>query len=306
MAVTMLDGKAAAAAVKAELKTRVAKLRDSGKTPGLATLLVGDDAGSQVYVRNKHRACAELGIHSVREDLTEGSTSKQVLAVIERFNEDPAIDAFLIQYPVPEHLDYNELLDAMDPKKDADGLHPFNLGSLALGRKGAARPGTPSGIVELLARHFVPIEERHVVIVGRGPTVGRPLAIMLSLKEPNANATVTQCHTGTRLLPELTRQADILVAATGSARLITPEMVQPGAAVLDVGITRTSRGIEGDVHPDVAQVAGWLAPIPGGVGPMTVAMLLRNVVDAAERNPATPDAKPDNGPRFEVRAPGPA
>lgn len=286
MAVTMLDGKTAAAAVKEELKARVAKLSESGKTPGLATLLVGDDPGSHVYVRNKHRACEEIGIHSVREDLTEGSTSNQVLAVVERFNQDPAIDAFLIQYPVPEHLDYNELLLAMDPAKDADGLHPLSLGFLALGKRDAPRPGTPSGIVELLARHFVPIEERHVVIVGRGPTVGRPLAIMLSLKEPNANATVTQCHTGTRLLPELTRQADILVAATGQARLITPEMVAPGAAVLDVGITRTSRGIEGDVHPDVADVAGWLAPIPGGVGPMTVAMLLRNVVDAAERNVA--------------------
>jgi len=289
----MLDGKAASAAVKEELKTRVEKLQGEGKTPGLATLLVGDDPGSHVYVRNKHKACEDLGIHSVREDLSEGSTSNQVLAVIERFNEDPAIDAFLIQYPVPEHLDYNELLLAMNPEKDADGLHPLNLGFLALGKKDAPRPGTPSGIVELLSRHFVPIEERHVVIVGRGPTVGRPLAIMLSLKEPNANATVTQCHTGTRLLPELTRQADILVAATGVARLITPAMVQPGAAVLDVGITRTNRGIEGDVHPKVADVAGWLAPIPGGVGPMTVAMLLRNVVDAAERNPPKPEPEPE-------------
>ena len=283
MTATLLDGKAAAAAMKDELRDRVGALVRRGATPGLATVLVGDDPGSQVYVRNKHRACADVGIDSFRHDLPVDAPRDEVLALVRGLNADPKVDGYLIQYPVPDHLDYTELILAVDPEKDADGLHPTNLGYLALGATGHPRPGTPLGIVELLVRHKVPIEERHVVIVGRGPTVGRPLSMLLSLKAPHANATVTQCHTGTHFLPEFTRQADILVAATGRAGLITADMVKPGAAVLDVGITRTDEGIVGDVAPDVAEVAGWLAPIPGGVGPMTIAMLLRSTVEAAER-----------------------
>ena len=283
MTATKLDGKAAAAVITAELAERVAKLVANGVTPGLATVLIGDDPGSQVYVRNKHKACAAIGMHSVRHDLPATATRAEVLEVLAQLNADPAIDGYIIQYPVPDHLDYTELLLAMDPAKDADGLHPMNLGYLALGEAGHPRPCTPQGIVELLVRNHVPINGRHVVIVGRGPTVGRPLAMLLTLKEDHANATVTQCHTGTNFLPEFTRQADILVVAAGRAGLITADMVQPGAAVLDVGITRTSGGITGDVAPDVWDVAGWIAPIPGGVGPMTIAMLLRNTIVAAER-----------------------
>ncbi|HEX5615994.1 MAG TPA: tetrahydrofolate dehydrogenase/cyclohydrolase catalytic domain-containing protein [Acidimicrobiia bacterium] len=283
MTATILDGKGTAAEIKDELRERVAGLQARDVVPGLATVLIGDDAGSHVYVRNKHKACADVGIASFRHDLPADASRDDVLALIARLNADRAIDGFLVQYPVPAHLDYSEIIMAVDPAKDADGLHPTNLGHLALGTHGHPRPGTPLGIVELLARFKVPIEQRHVVIVGRGPTVGRPLSMLLSLKEPNANATVTQCHTGTNFLPEYTQQADILVAATGRAGLITADMVRPGAAVLDVGITRTEAGIRGDVDPEVAEVAGWLAPVPGGVGPMTIAMLMRSVVEAAER-----------------------
>jgi methylenetetrahydrofolate dehydrogenase (NADP+)/methenyltetrahydrofolate cyclohydrolase len=281
----ILDGKAAAAAVKEDLKGRVARLADQGVVPGLATVLIGDDPGSAAYVRGKHKACAEVGIASVRRDLPAGTTRQQALEVVAELNADPAVDGYLIQLPVPDQLDAAELLMAVDPKKDADGLHPGNLGLLALGQPGP-RPCTPLGIVELLVRHDVPIERTHVVIVGRGTTVGRPLGMLLSLKEPNANATVTQCHTGTQNLAEVTRQADILVAATGRVGLVTADMVKPGAAVLDVGITRTEAGLVGDVAPEVGEVAGWLAPMPGGVGPMTIALLMRNAVEAAERRAA--------------------
>ena len=283
LAAKILDGKAASAEIKDELRERVAKLAEQGVTPGLATVLIGDDEGSHVYVRNKHRACANVGIKSVREDHPTDVSGAEILRVIKSLNADPEIDGFLIQHPVPEHLNYGELLLAMDPATDADGLHPMTLGHLALGAKDLPRPCTPLGIVELLVRNNVPIEGRHVVIVGRGMTAGRPLAMLLSLKEPNANATVTQCHTRTQFLPEYTRQADILVAATGRPGLIDANMVKPGAAVVDVGISRTDDGIVGDVAPDVAEVAGWLAPMPGGVGPMTIAMLLRNTVERAER-----------------------
>lgn len=283
MTATKLDGKAAAAAITAELAERVAALVARGVTPGLATVLIGDDPGSLVYVRNKHKACAAIGMHSVRHDLPASATREEVLSLLTQLNADPTIDGYIIQYPVPGHLDYTELLLAMDPAKDADGLHPMNLGYLTLGAPGHPRPCTPQGIIELLARNHVPISGRHVVIVGRGPTVGRPLALLLTLKEEHANATVTQCHTGTNFLPEYTRQADILVAAAGVTGLITADMVKPGAAVLDVGITRTDDGIAGDVASDVWDVAGWIAPIPGGVGPMTIAMLLRNTIVAAER-----------------------
>ena len=282
MTAQKLDGKVAAAAVKEDLKARVAALAERGVVPGLATVMIGDDPGNQVYVRIKHRASAEVGIDSVRHDLPAETSRKEALDLLAELNADPAIDAYLLQLPVPEQLDAGELLMAIEPAKDADGLHPVNLGRLALGLPGP-RPCTPLGIQELLVRHGVPIAGTHVVVLGRGTTVGRPLAMLLSLKEPNANATVTQVHTGTRNVPELTRQADILVAATGRPGLVTADMVRPGAAVLDVGITRTDAGLMGDVAPEVAEVAGWLAPMPGGVGPMTVALLLRNAVEAAER-----------------------
>lgn len=286
MAATKLDGKAASAAIREELKERVAKLAEQGVTPGLATVLIGDDASSAVYVRNKHKACADVGINSVREDHAADVSTETVLGVIHRLNNDPAIDGFLIQYPVPDHLDYGELIEAVDPDKDADGLHPTNLGHLALGARDKPRPCTPLGVVALLEKNNVPIAGRHVVIVGRGPTAGRPLAMLLSLKEDGGNATVTQCHTGTTGLPDYTRKADILVAAAGKPGMITPDMVRPGAAVVDIGISRTDDGIAGDVAPEVVDVAGWLAPVPGGVGPMTIAMLLRNTVERAERRAA--------------------
>ena len=282
MSAIILDGKAAAAAIKEELKGRVARLAERGVVPGLATVLIGDDPGSHAYVRGKHKACADVGIASLRHDLPADTSREKALHVIAELNADPTVDGYIVQLPVPGHLDPGELLGAIDPDKDADGLHPVNLGRLALGLSGP-RPCTPLGIQELLVRHDVPINGAHVVVVGRGTTVGRPLAMLLSLKEPMANATVTQCHTGTRDVPALTRQADILVAATGRPGLITADMVKPGAAVLDVGITRTDAGLVGDVAPEVRNVAGWLAPMPGGVGPMTIALLLRNAVEAAER-----------------------
>jgi methylenetetrahydrofolate dehydrogenase (NADP+)/methenyltetrahydrofolate cyclohydrolase len=248
-------------------------------------VLIGDDPGSHAYVGRKHKACAEVGISSVRCDLPAETSRKEALDIIAELNADPAIDGYIVQLPVPDQLDSGELLGAIDPAKDADGLHPVNLGRLALGLTGP-RPCTPLGVQELLARYDVPVAGAHAVIVGRGTTVGRPLAMLLSLKEPKANATVTQCHTGTKNLAEYTRQADILVAAAGRVGLITADMVKPGAAVLDVAITRTEAGLVGDVAPEVAEVAGWLAPMPGGVGPMTVALLMRNAVEAAERRAA--------------------
>jgi methylenetetrahydrofolate dehydrogenase (NADP+)/methenyltetrahydrofolate cyclohydrolase len=283
MSATLLDGRAAAAAMNIELAERVAKLRAQDVIPGLATVLIGNDPGSHVYVRNKHTACEQVGIHSVRHDLPADASRDEVLSLLHALNADPAIDGYIIQHPVPAHLDFTELLLAMDPAKDADGLHPMNLGYLALGERGWPRPCTPEGIVALLVAHHVPIAGRHVVVIGRGPTVGRPLAMLLSLKEPHANATVTQCHTGSEFLPEFTRHADIVVAAAGKANMLTADMIKPGAAVVDVGITRTDNGIVGDVAPDVWGVAGWVSPVPGGVGPMTIAMLMRNTIEAAER-----------------------
>src|SRR5689334_7061815 len=282
MAATIIDGRAISKTIREELRTRVHALTQHGITPGLATVLIGDDPGSHTYVRMKHKACAALGIDSFRFDLPGDASREQVLDLVAGLNADPKVDRYLIQYPVPRHLDYSEFVTAMDPAKDADGLHPVNLGYLALGTPGYPRPGTPLAIVELLIRYKVPIEGRHAVIVGLGTTAGRPLAMLMSLKEPNLNATVTQCHTGTHFLPEYTREADILVAAAGRAGLITADMVKPGAAVIDVGSTRTESGPAGDVADDVAEVAGWLAPVPGGVGPMTITMLLRSTVEAGE------------------------
>jgi len=278
---TILDGKATAAAVKAELAVRVATLAREGLVPGLGTVLVGDDPGSHAYVAGKHRDCAEVGIHSLRVDLPAEATQADVLAAVADLNAARECTGYIVQLPLPRGLDANAVLEAMDPDKDVDGLHPTNLGRLVLGTA-APLPCTPRGIVELLRRYAVPIAGAEVVVVGRGVTVGRPLGLLLTRK--SENATVTLCHTGTRDVASHLRSADIVVAAAGVPHLVTADMVRPGAAVLDVGITRTPDGLVGDVHPSVREVAGWVAPMPGGVGPMTRAMLLANVVEAAERS----------------------
>lgn len=280
MSATILDGKATAAAVKAELVTRVAALKAKGITPGLGTVLVGDDPGSHAYVGGKHKDCAEVGINSIRVDMPADSTQEQVNARIAELNADPAVTGYIVQLPLPKHLDSNAVLELMDPDKDADGLHPTNLGRLVLGTD-APLPCTPRGIVELLRRYEVAIDGAHVVIVGRGVTVGRPLGLLLTRR--SENATVTLCHTGTKDLSAELKRADIIVAAAGVPAIIRAEDVRPGAAVLDVGITRTESGLVGDVDPAVREVAGFVAPMPGGVGPMTRAMLIMNVVEAAER-----------------------
>ncbi|MDE1045843.1 MAG: bifunctional methylenetetrahydrofolate dehydrogenase/methenyltetrahydrofolate cyclohydrolase [Candidatus Nanopelagicales bacterium] len=275
----ILDGKATAAAVKAELRVRVEALQAQGIVPGLGTVLVGDDPGSHAYVGGKHKDCAEVGISSIRIDLPSDSTQAQVDAQIAELNADPDVTGYIVQLPLPKHLDSNRVLELMEPGKDADGLHPMNLGRLVLGIP-APLPCTPAGIVELLRRYEVPINGAHVVIVGRGVTVGRPLGLLLTRK--SENATVTLCHTGTKDLSAELKRADIIVAAAGVPGIVKAVDIKPGAAVLDVGITRTDAGLVGDVAPDVIDVAGFLAPMPGGTGPMTRAMLLANVVARAE------------------------
>ena len=275
----ILDGKATAAAVKAELRVRVEALQTQGIVPGLGTVLVGDDPGSHAYVGGKHKDCAEVGISSIRIDLPSDSTQAQVDAQIAELNADPDVTGYIVQLPLPKHLDSNRVLELMDPVKDADGLHPMNLGRLVLGIP-APLPCTPAGIVELLRRYEVPINGAHVVVVGRGITVGRPLGLLLTRK--SENATVTLCHTGTQDLSAELKRADIIIAAAGVPGIVKAINVKPGAAVLDVGITRTDSGLVGDVAPDVIDVAGFLAPMPGGTGPMTRAMLLANVVTRAE------------------------
>ena len=279
MTATVLNGTATLAEIKRELTERVRDLGARGLIPGLGTILVGDDPASRWYVGAKHRDCAEIGVASIRRDLPATATQAEVEAVIDELNADPACTAYLVQQPTG--LDEFALLSRVDPGKDVDGLHPVNLGSLVLGHP-APLPCTPTGVLELLRRYDVPIAGAHAVLIGRGLTVGRPLGLLLSRR--SENATVTLCHTGTRDLATFTRQADILVSAAGSPNLITPDMVKPGAAVLDVGVSRVDGKVAGDVHPDVAEVAGWISPNPGGAGPMTRAMLLRNVVDAAARN----------------------
>lgn len=281
MSATILDGKATAAAVKADLADRVARLAKAGVLPGLATVLVGDDPGSHSYVAGKHRDCAEVAIASIRVDMPVDSSQDQIERAVRDLNADPAVTGYIVQLPLPRGLDANRVLELMDPAKDADGLHPTNLGRLVLGVE-APLPCTPHGIVTLLRAYDVPLDGAEVVVVGRGVTVGRPLGLLLTRR--TENATVTLCHTGTRDLAEHCRRADIIVAAAGVPALITPDWVRPGAAVLDVGITRTEVGLVGDVDPAVGQVAGFLAPMPGGVGPMTRAMLLANVVASAERS----------------------
>jgi len=274
----ILDGLATLATIKSELKQRLAVLAERGVVPGLGTVLVGDEPGSRWYVNAKHKDCAELGITSIRRDLPATATQAEVEAVIDELNADPGCTGFLVQQPTG--LDETALLSRVDPTKDVDGLHPMNLGWLVLG-KDAPLPGTPMGCIELLRRYDVPIAGAKVVVVGRGLTVGRPLGLILTRR--SENATVTLCHTGTRDLAAEVRQGDIVVAAAGVPGLITVDMVKPGAAVLDVGVSRVDGKVAGDVARDVSQVAAWISPNPGGVGPMTRGLLLSNVVVAAER-----------------------
>jgi methylenetetrahydrofolate dehydrogenase (NADP+)/methenyltetrahydrofolate cyclohydrolase len=277
----ILDGTATAKAIKGELTERVDKLRERGVVPGLGTVLVGDDPGSRWYVNGKHKDCAEVGIESIKVDLPETASQAEVEEHVARLNADPACTGYIVQLPLPRHMDVNRVLSLIDPDKDADGLHPTNLGWLVLG-KDAPLPCTPYGIVELLRRHDVPIAGADVVVVGRGVTVGRPLGLLLTRR--SENATVTLCHTGTRDLAAHVRTADIVVAAAGVPGIITGDMVKPGAAVLDVGVSRVDGKLAGDVAQDVYDVAAWVSPNPGGVGPMTRAMLLSNIVSAAEHS----------------------
>jgi methylenetetrahydrofolate dehydrogenase (NADP+) / methenyltetrahydrofolate cyclohydrolase len=281
---TLLNGRETRDALFGDLRERVAALASNGVQVGLATVLVGDDPGSHSYVKGKHAACAKVGINSIRRDLPEETTQAELEAVIDDLNADPAVTAYIVQLPLPKHLDSNAILERIDPAKDGDGLHPVNLGRLVLGKE-APLPATPRGILELLRRYDVPIAGANVTVVGRGVTVGRPIGLLLTRR--SENATVTLCHTGTKDLAAEVRRADIVIAGAGSPGLITADMVKPGAAVVDVGITRTENGLVGDVDPGVAEVAGHLAPIPGGSGPMTIAMLLTNTVEAAERRDAT-------------------
>lgn len=291
MVAVVLDGVATAAAVKSELAERIAALRAQGVTPGLGTLLVGDDPGSHSYVGGKHRDCAEVGIESIRFDMPESSTNADVQKAIRELNADPAVTGYIVQLPLPKGLDEVAALELIDPNKDADGLHPMNLGRLVMGIEGelaSPLPCTPAGIVEMLQRYKVPIAGKNVTIVGRGLTVGRPLGLLLTRK--GLDATVTLTHSRTANMAEEVRRADIVIAAVGVPHFIKPEWVKPGAAVLDVGITRVEdpatgkARLTGDVDPAVAEVAGFISPNPGGVGPMTRAMLLANVVKAAEQS----------------------
>ncbi len=282
MTAITLDGEAVAARIRAEVRVEAEWLRAAGHHPGLGTILVGDDPASARYVAMKHADCAEVGIASMHEHLPSDATQDELESVIRRFNADPAVDAYLVQLPLPRELDEEAALLAVDPDKDVDGLHPVNLGRLVMGAPGPL-PCTPAGIVELLAAFEVPVEGRHVVIIGRGLTIGRPLALLMALKRPGCNAAVTVVHTGVPDLAEHVRRGDVVVAAAGSAGLVTPEMVRPGAAVVAAGVSWEGRRVLSDVRDEVAEVAGWLSPRMGGVGPMTRAMLLRNTVRAAKR-----------------------
>ena len=281
MTAIVMDGESVAARIRAEVTDRVQRLRSEGISVGLGTVLVGDDKPSARYVEMKHEDCAEVGIMSVGEHLPATATQAELEAVIRGYNEDPAVSAILVQVPFPEGLNEERALLAVDPAKDVDGLHPTNLGRLVMGTPGPL-PCTPAGIVELLHAYDVPVEGRHVVIIGRGLTIGRPLSLLLAMKRPGCNAAVTVVHTGVDDLAGLVRTGDIVVAAAGRAGLVTPDMIKPGAAVVGAGTTFVGRKILSDVHEDVAEVAGWMTPRLGGVGPMTRAMLLRNAVRAAE------------------------
>ena len=277
MSAKILDGKATAAAIKKELAVKVASMSTK---PGLGTVLVGDDPGSHSYVGGKHKDCAEVGITSIRIDLAATATQADVLAAIKDLNNAPECTGYIVQLPLPNGISANLILESIDPDKDADGLHPLNLGKLVIGQS-APLPCTPRGILELLHRYDISTKGAEVVIMGRGLTVGRPLALMLTRRGDDATVTVT--HTGTKDVTSHTKRADIIIAAVGSAHLLTADMVKPGATVIDVGITRRDNVLLGDVHPGVAEVASFIAPMPGGVGPMTRAMLLTNVVEMASK-----------------------
>ncbi len=283
MTARLLDGEALASRIRAEVTDRVARLRDAGVHVGLGTILVGDDGPSARYVAMKHADCAEVGIHSAHAHLPADVSQAELLDTVARFNADPAVHAYLVQLPLPAGLDEERVLLAVDPEKDVDGLHPVNLGRLVMGANGPVAC-TPAGIVELLHAHDVPVSGRHVVVIGRGLTIGRPLALLLAMKRPGCNAAVTVVHTGVDDLAGLVRQGDVVVAAAGRAGLVTPEMVKPGAAVVGAGTSWEGRKLLSDVDESVAEVAGWMTPRIGGVGPMTRAMLLRNAVRAAERS----------------------
>ena len=283
MTAILLDGERLAAQMKAELTVRVAHLAAEGRTVGLGTVLVGDDVPSARYVALKHEDCEEVGIRSHHVHLPADTSLDDVLAAVRTFNEDPAVDAFLVQVPLPNGLDEERTLFAVDPDKDVDGLHPVNLGRLMLGTP-VVLPCTPAGIVELLAAHGVPVEGRHVVVIGRGLTIGRPLSVLLSLKRPGCNAAVTVLHSQVDDLAAIVRTADVVVSAVGRAGLVTRDMIKPGAAVVGAGTSWEGRRVLSDVVEDVAEVAGWITPRLGGVGPMTRAMLLQNAVRAAERH----------------------
>ncbi|MCL5445205.1 MAG: bifunctional 5,10-methylenetetrahydrofolate dehydrogenase/5,10-methenyltetrahydrofolate cyclohydrolase [Acidimicrobiales bacterium] len=283
MTAVLLDGEALAARVRAEVADRVARLRSGGVTVGLGTLLVGDDGPSAKYVAMKHADCEEVGIDSVHEHLVATASQEEIEAVVARFNADPRIHSFLVQLPLPDGIDEERVLMSVEPDKDVDGLHPVNLGRLVMGSAGPL-PCTPAGIVELLHAYDVPVEGSHVVVVGRGLTIGRPLALLLAMKRPGCNAAVTVVHTGVREMARLVRLGDVVVAAAGHAGLVTKSMVKPGAAVVGAGTSWQGRKLLSDVEEDVAEVAGWITPRIGGVGPMTRAMLLKNAVRAAERS----------------------
>ncbi len=278
MSAIILDGKATAATIKSELRAQVSTMTNK---PGLGTVLVGDDPGSHSYVGGKHKDCAEVGIQSIRVDLPATASEADVLAAIKDLNNSRECTGYIVQLPVPQGINTNKILEAIDPAKDADGLHPLNLGKLVIG-EAAPLPCTPRGIIELLRRYEISTKGAEVVVMGRGITVGRPLSLMLTRKGDDATVTIT--HTGTKNVSAHTKRADIIVAAIGQAHFLTADMVKPGAVVLDVGITRTDKGLLGDIHPDVASVASYIAPMPGGVGPMTRAMLLSNVVESALRS----------------------
>lgn len=285
----ILDGRATAAAIKAELTERVAALKAKGVTPGLGTILVGSDPGSLWYVGGKHKDCAEVGITSIRRDLPEETTQDELLAVVRELNGNPECTGYIVQLPLPKHINQDVILEAMDPDKDADGLHPMNLGRLVANVSGpmtSPLPCTPKGCVELLTRHGISLKGKRVLVVGRGVTIGRPVGLLLTRKD--VNATVILAHTGTVDLPSEVRQADVVIAAAGQPHMIKAADLKPGAIVLDVGVSRVDDGngkavVTGDVEPAAADVAAWISPNPGGVGPMTRAMLLANVVETAER-----------------------
>ena len=279
MAAITLDGKKYRDEIFADLKQRVDALRVKGITPGLATVLVGDDPASHSYVRMKHKDCEQIGVKSIRKDLPADVTQEELNAVIDELNADPECTGYIVQLPLPKHLDENAVLERIDPAKDADGLHPVNLGKLVLNEP-APLPCTPNGAISLLRRYDVELDGAKVVVIGRGVTVGRPIGLMLTRR--SENATVTLCHTGTKDLKAETTNADIIVAAAGKPHMLNKDMVKPGAAILDVGVSRLDGKLAGDVHPDVWEVAGAISPNPGGVGPLTRAFLVHNVVERAE------------------------